>query len=219
MAPLGSIPLGLALCGVLGFAQTAAAGDTPGEWSQPEEQSRLDRDASTPDGAERVREKLAAKFDVHESVIGKLRERGLGYGEIDHALTLASRGPDGLTRENVRHVVELRQDQRMGWGQIAREMDTTMGEAKRDFRASPPPTDGPGAEPKSVSRSGKSSAKAHASSARSHSGMGVSRSGTNDRASGKASASSSGRAHGQAFGGGSGQASSSKSNGKAKGHK
>lgn len=212
MALLRPIPFALLVGGALAFAAVpAVAGTREGSdgWEHPD-----DRDGHDNDGAEHVRQELAEKFDVPEKVIIRLRESGMGYGEIDHALTLADRLPGGINRENVREIVEMRESG-MGWGQIAHELDTTMGAAKRDFRTSPPPSDSTVVQPTSVSRSGKSS---YAAGGSSH-GLGAksfSRSGSDGSA--KLSGSNAGgmsatrmggvsgtRANGRAFGGGSSQ--------------
>ena len=197
--------LALALC-IPSFARAdeTVGGDDP------------DHEATSPDGAQQVRERLAAKFDVQEARISSLRDEGLGYGEIDHALTLADRLPGGITDENVDHVLDMRQDQHMGWGEIAHDMDTTLGEAKHSPPPATTPTDGGVIEPTSVSRPGKSAASAQSGASghgHAHGPGGLSGgSGPGGRAGGTVAAHGHGR----------GMASSSshgKANGKAGGHK
>ncbi len=227
MARARLIPFGLLLCSALAFAWSvppvvsAWEGSDDG-WADPDDSDDGDHggdhEPTTPDGAAHVREKLATKFDVDAHVISKLRDRGLGYGEIDHALTLAERMPDGVTRENVKHVLELRQDQHMGWGQVAHELDTTLGAAKREFPTNPPPADGSGMQPTSLSRPGKSAfAAGHSTSAGRQVGRSFSSSGS--KSAGRMSGASAGRSGGHAFGRASSGASGAKSNGKAKGRK
>jgi hypothetical protein len=260
MARFRLIPFGLLVGGALAFAtvpSVAASGEGSVGWEHPDDHDGhdsgdhdwdhdgdhdgdghggYDHDAPPPDGASNVRQKLAEKFDVPEKVITRLRESGMGYGEIDHALTLADRLPGGIRRENVREIVEMRESG-MGWGQIAHELDTTMGAARRDFGTSPPPSDIPGVQPTSVTRSGKSShAAARGSSSRGLGAKSVSRSGSkgpakmsesNARgiAATKMGGASSARANGRAFaggsshGGGGARASAKSSGGKAKGRK
>jgi hypothetical protein len=203
----------LLLCGVIGLAG-------PGRADETDDHSGWDEEGSTPDGAERVREKLAAKFDVDESRIDCLRDEKLGYGEIDHALTLADRLPGGITDENVDHVLELRQEQGMGWGQIAHEFDTTLGTAKREFRTGTVPSDGPGAQPRSLSRPGRS---ALASGRGQAGGRSIAR-GPSDRPgsrsrAGMRSGGAAGRANGHALGHSASHASGGKASGKARGRK
>src|SRR5262249_23159803 len=135
------------------------AGDDVSTWDAQGDSTGLDHEASTPDGAQRVRERLANKFDVEASRIDALRDKQLGYGEIDHTLPLSGRLPGGITDENVAHVLDLRQQQHMGWGEIAHQMDTTLGEAKHAPAPTPSPSDG-SVQPTSVSRPGKSDTSA-----------------------------------------------------------
>src|SRR5262245_15138866 len=153
----------------------ARAGDDVATWDAPGDSTGLDHEASTPQGAQQVRDRLANKFDVTESRITELRDKQLGYGEIDHSLTLAGRMPGGITDDNVAHVLDMRQQQHMGWGEIAHQMDSTMGGAQHTPPPTPAPTDG-AAQPPSVSRPGKSdtstqtSASAHGHGANGFSG-------------------------------------------------
>jgi hypothetical protein len=263
---------GLLLCGALAFAAVAAsgshAGENPDGWGDPDDHDGWgghdpdgwdghdadhdgwdghdhDHDAPAPDGAEHVRQKLAAKFDVHESVITRLRNRGLGYGEIDHTLTLASGMEGGLTKHNVREVLKMRQEQGLGWGQIAHELDTTMGAAKRDFRSSPPPSDGDGThdpdgsamhsgsksespgihsgsksgasvkQPTSVGRSGRSSFAKGSGASAGRLGA-RSFARSGSTSGGRITGASAGRANGHAFGGAASNGGGSRSNGGGK---
>ena len=155
----------------LGFAEDATNGgvsETPMDDPDPDLPDDTDDPDFPDDGpadAAHPQQKLAAKFGVDEADIAGLRDQNLGYGEIDHALTLAERMPGGITDENVAHVLEQRQDG-MGWGQIALAQGTTLGNAKKEFPTQPvvepPPepapvaTDAASAQPKSLSRPGKS---------------------------------------------------------------
>jgi hypothetical protein len=199
------------LCGVIGLAgpgRANEAGDHP--WS--------DEEGSTPDGAEGVRDRLAAKFDVDESRIDSLRDEKLGYGEIDHALTLAERLPGGITDENVNHVLELRQEQGMGWGQIAHEFDTSLGAAKREFPTRAAPSDDPSVQPRSLSRPGRSALASGGSHAGGrHIAKGLSEKPGSGSRTGMRAGGNAGRAHGQALGRSASHASGGKANGKAKG--
>ena len=115
-----------------------------------------DQEASTPEGTARVTDRLAEKFHVETKVISDLREKNLGYGEIDHALTLANQLPGGATQENIDQIMTLRQEKDMGWGQIAQELDTKLGAAKRAPIPESTPTEATGTEAStsSVTRSG-----------------------------------------------------------------
>jgi hypothetical protein len=179
--------------------------------------------------------KLAAKFGVDQSEIAALRSEKLGYGEIDHTLTLAERMPGGITDENVGAVLEMRQDQKMGWGQIAHSQGTTLGKAKRDFPTQPevepvphdsaPGEPAPVAQPKSLNRSGKSTlvASGKSGSSHGHGAKSATSRGSSNRSS-KAMTSSPGAArsgggHAYGRGGSGGSVGKANGNGKAKGPK
>jgi len=139
---------------VLSWAQDEATEPPPAETPLPPEleppddsDADLENEAKTPDGAERVRQRLAEQFNVEPETISELRDQNLGFGEIDHALTLANQLPGGATQENIDQIMTMRQEQGMGWGQIAHELDTTLGAAKRAPIQEPAPTEPPGAEP------------------------------------------------------------------------
>jgi hypothetical protein len=100
-------------------------------WAQAEEDgaaSELDDEASTPAGAQHVTQRLMQEFGVEEARITGLREQNLGYGEIHHALTLARQMPGGITDENVNTIMQMRQEQHMGWGQISQELGWKLGQ-------------------------------------------------------------------------------------------
>lgn len=206
-------------------------GDSDHDWLDDPDHDCADHE---PADAANPQQKLAAKFGVDEAEIASLRGENLGYGEIDHTLTLAERMPGGITDENVGQVLEMRQDQHMGWGQIAKSQGTTLGNAKREFPvqepvAEPLPADSTqvatASQPKSLSRPGKSAyAKANGASAGSRSvksgKSSLSRGGSN-RSGQAVSASSSSARSGHAYGHGSSAGASAKANGngKAKGQK
>ena len=91
----------------------------------------LDDEASTPEGVQRVTERLAEKYHVTTETVTELRDQQMGFGEIDNALTLANQLPGGATSENIDQIMAMRTEQHMGWGQIANEVDTTLGKAKQ----------------------------------------------------------------------------------------
>ncbi|MBI4423142.1 MAG: hypothetical protein HY554_05415 [Elusimicrobia bacterium] len=59
---------------------------------------------------------LAGRYGVEEETVTGLRDRGLGWGEVDRALSFSERSGKPLTE-----VLRLR-DGGMGWGRIAREL-------------------------------------------------------------------------------------------------
>ncbi len=113
-------------------------GDGDHDWDHPYEHPDHECADYGPSDSSHPQEKLAAKFGVSEQRIARLRGKGLRYGEIDHTLTLAERMPGGINRENVNEILYMRQEQGMGWGQIAKAEGTTLGRAKQEFPTQPP---------------------------------------------------------------------------------
>jgi len=223
--PILSCVFALALC--IPTAARAWANDGDDTWDHSwDDPDRFCADDGPADSAV-VQQKLAAKFGVEESQIASLRDENLGYGEIDHTLTLAERQPGGITDENVDNILAMRQDQHMGWGQIAKSQSTTLGAAKREFPVQPAVEPAPvatseqatTAQPRSLSRSGTpiTGTARGSSSATAHGGKSSANLGSSSH-SGRAVASNARPApSGHAYGRGS--AGSSSANGKAKGHK
>ncbi|MBI4342048.1 MAG: hypothetical protein HY599_01630 [Candidatus Omnitrophica bacterium] len=169
---------------------------TPPDTSPPAEgaDTTIDEEASTPAGAQRVTERLAAEFNVETETIQSLREQQLGYGEIHHALSLAKQMPGGVTQENIDQVMAMRQDSQMGWGQIAQELGTKLGPStKRGGQAPPvsePPapsaagadsTSGAAGQAESITRSGSSPGKSGKSKGKGFFGLFGSRGGGVER--------------------------------------
>src|SRR5262249_20213381 len=59
--------VGLISCLALAFPPVVRADEAVAVWDAPGDSTGLDHEASTPEGAQRVRERLASKFDVSES--------------------------------------------------------------------------------------------------------------------------------------------------------
>jgi hypothetical protein len=218
-------------------------GDGDHDWDHDGSDPECADHDSGPGHSAHVTQKLATKFGVDESHIASLRNENLGYGEIDHTLTLAERLPGGITTENVDQILYMRQEQGMGWGQIAKAQDTTLGRARQEYPTQPPvepeptPVDATAqattgrtstAQPKSLSRAGKSSyaVAGNSGSAKGHAAKSaMSRGGSSNRSFRPAAATSSparsgGHAYGRgSSGGGSVGKASGKSNGKGKGLK
>lgn len=131
------VSAGLALApGASGWAQ--APGDEAAPDEPTAEEQAADEEAGTPAGAQRVTQRLATEFNVPAEQVTSLREEGMGYGEIHHALSLAEQMPGGITDANVDQIVTMRQEQKMGWGRIAQELGTKLGPAtKRGAQQSP----------------------------------------------------------------------------------
>lgn len=90
---------------------------------------------------------LKDKYKVSDDTINNLRDKKLGYGEVDTVLGLASQMPDGITDRNIQKVIELRQgdgSHKMGWGNVAKELGLKMGDIKGDkISGTPPPPEEP----------------------------------------------------------------------------
>lgn len=91
------------------------------------EEQQLDQEAATPAGTQHVTQRLMQEFGVDEARISSLRDERLGYGEIHHALSLAQQMPGGITDDNINQLLQMWQDQHLGWGQIAQQLDTKLG--------------------------------------------------------------------------------------------
>lgn len=154
---------------LLGGAVRVAAQDAP-QANESQETDDADKEAKTPEGAAKVRQRIADEFHVDPSRVDQLRkEQNLGYGEIRHALTLAGQLPGGITDDNVNQVMQMRQDQHMGWGQIAHQLGGNLGQIEHgDTQTTTTPAEGtptggsstttsgePGAQAESLTRPGK----------------------------------------------------------------
>lgn len=117
--------------------------DEPADTETTAEDEAIEEEAATPEGVTKVTQRLADTYHVDAEVITDLREQQMGFGEINHALTLANQLPGGATQANIDQVMQLRKEEGMGWGQIAHEMDTTLGKAKRDPIQDPTPPEPP----------------------------------------------------------------------------
>jgi hypothetical protein len=181
----------------LGLATALGAPSTV--WSaEGDEQAatQLDEEANSPDGAQHVTQRLTQEFGVEEARITSLREKNLGYGEIHHALSLARQMPGGITDDNVNSIMQMRQDQHMGWGKIAQELGTKLGPATKPVsspQASTPPAEAPptvsGAEPapaQSPIRPGSSGGKEKNAKGRGWFGLGRGAAGVERPGGGKA---------------------------------
>jgi len=101
------------------------------EESTPEDPAETTEPAELPDlnkGQKKAVNKLSEKFDVPEITVLELRESGMGWGEVGHALSLAERSGEPLDE-----IVALRESG-MGWGQIAKKYDLKLGKVKKDVK-------------------------------------------------------------------------------------
>lgn len=101
--------------------------EEPGQ--KPPKKARTPPEAQTRKAAE-----LAARYGVTQEEVAALREKGMGWGEIKHALAISEKAGVPLSE-----VVKLRQDG-MGWGQVAQHYGFKLGEAtgKKGAAIEPP---------------------------------------------------------------------------------
>lgn len=76
-------------------------------------------------GARKQGEKLAAQFGVTQQEVYDLRAKGLGWGEVRHALAIARKADVPVAD------VLKRRDSGMGWGKISQHYGFKLGEAAR----------------------------------------------------------------------------------------
>lgn len=113
---LKSLPLAVALL----LAPHGWAAD-----AEPKTESAREAQESGEEAARQRRAgELASRYRVSREKVLELRERGLGWGEVDHAFAISQRSGRPLVE-----VLGLR-DQGMGWGEIARSYGFSLGEAK-----------------------------------------------------------------------------------------
>lgn len=93
----------------------------PAEAEETAEEQAAARQAAETRTDRRVRE-LAEEYEVKQEDVLGLREKGLGWGEIRHALAISKRSEKPLAE-----IVALR-EKGLGWGQIARKHGFSLGE-------------------------------------------------------------------------------------------
>lgn len=105
------------------------------ETSVMEEASSLNEQAQTPEGEQKVVQKLAEQHQVDEQKIKDLRSQNMGYGEVGIALSLAGQLPGGVNDENIQKVSDLRSaDPSKGWGDVANELNVNLGKATSNIK-------------------------------------------------------------------------------------
>ncbi|MBI4061495.1 MAG: hypothetical protein HY403_08705 [Elusimicrobia bacterium] len=92
-------------------------------------------------GQQKQIDKYAAEFGVTKEEVSGLRDKGLGWGEVRHALSLASK-----TGKPVGDILEMRRSG-MGWGAIAEKEGVKLGPGHAGKGAVPR-----GAEPRGAVR-------------------------------------------------------------------
>ena len=92
--------------------------------------SSVNQQANAPDGAAVVTQRLVKDFGVTEAQVKDLRSKGLSFGEIAIALSLAKEEPGGVTDANIQKVLSLRQTTPpTGWGKVAKQLGVKLGPA------------------------------------------------------------------------------------------
>ena len=79
-----------------------------------------------------IQKHLMKKFDVDRATLSELQARDLDYGEINHALSIIQKMPEGITEKNIERVTTLYQEENMSWEEISqKELGVPVGEAVR----------------------------------------------------------------------------------------
>ena len=90
----------------------------------------VEKTAATPEGQERVANKIKTQFGVDDARVQAMKDSGLNNGEIQVALALAQGMPGGINDENVQKLTALRQGPpKAGWGKIAKDLGLKVGPA------------------------------------------------------------------------------------------
>lgn len=81
----------------------------------------LNRDAGRLEDRKAVMSRIKSEFKVDDARIKSLRDQKLGYGEITAVLAVAEEMPGGISDDNVKKVMSLRQGPpRRDWGELTR---------------------------------------------------------------------------------------------------
>lgn len=119
-------------------AAGARAGDPAKTETPPKAEESKEKTPPKPEakpaapGQQKQVDKIAAEFGVAKEEVSGLRDKGLGWGEVRHALSLSQK-----TGKPVGAILKMREDG-MGWGEIAKKEGVKLG----------PDRMGKGAEPK-----------------------------------------------------------------------
>src|SRR5262245_32296133 len=113
------------------LAVPALADDKADEQAIQDQQDQTDAQADSNDRRKQVETRLKDQYSVDDATIAGLREKKMGYGEIDTTLALASRMEGGITPENIQKITDMRTGaNKTGWGKIAKQFDVKVGELK-----------------------------------------------------------------------------------------
>lgn len=124
----------LCLALLTALAAAGARADDPAKTETPPkaEQSKERQSAKPAPGQQKQIDNLASEFGVTKEEVTALRDKGLGWGEVRHALSLSQK-----TGKPVGEIMMMREEG-MGWGAIAKKEGVKLG----------PDRTGKGAEPK-----------------------------------------------------------------------
>lgn len=116
--------LAMGLAPTLGLADDEAVKPPP---DQPKQETppKPEPPAQENRGAQKQVDKLTAEFGVSAKEVAGLRAKGLGWGEVRHALAIARK-----SGQPVSEVMKLR-DSGMGWGEIAQHYGFKLGDVSR----------------------------------------------------------------------------------------
>jgi hypothetical protein len=122
---------------------------------------------TTTKGSDKQVSRLAAEYQVTEQQVVDLRNRGMGWGEVRHALSISKRADVPLA-----DVLKLR-DSGMGWGQIAHKYELKVDGKVRDAVNEPRKTEtGTGTTSPSPSSRGNSGMRGNSGRSRPERGYG-----------------------------------------------
>jgi hypothetical protein len=117
-------------------AQESTPSPTPDETTLNEVNTTVEEEVKL-DGAEKVRQRIADRFEVSVEDVEALRAKKMGYGEITLLYSLAKHMEGGATQENIDKILELRNGEtKMGWGQVAKKLDLRVGTVAKDAKKS-----------------------------------------------------------------------------------
>ncbi|MBI5630610.1 MAG: hypothetical protein HY921_06980 [Elusimicrobia bacterium] len=109
------------MAAMLSLGLTAPAGAEEAAKTEPPKDEAV-KTVEPKEDADRKAGELAARYNVSKEDVKQLRDKGLGWGEIRHALGIAQEAGVPLA-----DVMKLR-DSGMGWGKIAQNYGFKLGE-------------------------------------------------------------------------------------------
>lgn len=89
----------------------------------------IDNQTQSQEGRQAFVDRVKDQFGIDETQVQSLRQRNLGYGEIGIVYALAAQMTGGVNDENVRKIMDLRQNEpgNTGWGNIAKSLNLNLG--------------------------------------------------------------------------------------------